>query len=109
MKLVVAIIQERDDRKVSESLGHKGFFSTKIASTGGFLRDGNETLLIGVEDDRVDEVLEIIRENSEPRDQYVSMPSPDVMPSTSLLQSPVRVTVGGAVVFVVDVESFHRW
>jgi len=109
MKLVVAIIQERDGKRVSEALAQKGFFYTKIASTGGFLRDGNQTLLLGVDDDRLDEMMDVLRHNSEARDQYVSIPSPDVMPGTTLLQEPVKVTVGGAVTFVLEVESFQRW
>jgi len=54
-------------------------------------------------------MMDVLRQNSEARDQYVSIPSPDVMPGTTLLQEPVKVTVGGAVTFVLDVESFQRW
>ncbi len=109
MKLLIAIIQDRDHRRVAEALSVEGFFYTRIASTGGFLRDGNVTMLLGVGDDQLERVLSILRENSEARDQFLSLPPPDVMPSAGLLQAPVRVTVGGAVVFVMDVERFERW
>ncbi|MEI6915239.1 MAG: cyclic-di-AMP receptor [Armatimonadota bacterium] len=109
MKLVVAIIHDRDRKRVSDSLSAQGFFYTKIASTGGFLRDGNMTMLLGVNDDQLEQALTIIRENSEAREQYVSIPPPDMMPSSPMLQAPVKVTVGGAVVFVMDVERFERW
>lgn len=109
MKLILAIIQERDRKRVADALSAAGYFYTKIASTGGFLRDGNVTFLIGVDNEQLDPVLEIIRDNSEARDQYVSMPPPDVMPSAAVLQAPVKVNVGGAVAFVMDVERFERW
>ncbi|MCC6485629.1 MAG: cyclic-di-AMP receptor [Armatimonadetes bacterium] len=109
MKLLIAIIQERDRRRVEEALSVEGFFFTKIASTGGFLRDGNVTMLLGVESEQLEQVLGVLRESSEARDQYVSLPPPDVMPSAGLMQAPVKVTVGGAVVFVMDVERFERW
>lgn len=108
MKLVITIIQDRDKHKVADALSKAGFFFTKIASTGGFLRDGNVTMLVGVEDEKVEQVTAIITENSVAREQYLSMPAPDVVPSASLLQSPVKVQVGGSVIFVVDVEQFMR-
>lgn len=109
MKLLITIIQERDRKAVTDALSSSGVFYTKIASTGGFLRDGNVTLLLGIEDDRLDEALGIIREHSHSREQYVSLPPPEVMPSAGMLEAPVKVTVGGAVAFVLDVESFDRW
>lgn len=109
MKLLITIIQDRDRQSVADALSEGGYFFTKIASTGGFLRDGNVTLLLGVEDDQLDHVLDLLKSNSTARDQYVSMPPPDVMPGANLLQSPVSVRVGGAVCFIMNVESFERW
>ncbi len=109
MKLLIAIIQERDRKAVTASLSSSGMFYTKIASTGGFLRDGNVTLLLGIEDERLDEALAIIRDNSQAREQYVSVPPPEVLPTPGMIEAPVKVVVGGAVAFVLDVESFERW
>jgi len=109
MKLVFTIIQERDRGRVAEALSEKGFFFTKIASTGGFLREGNVTMLLGVEDDRLDEALEIIKENSKAREQLVSLPIDPTALGGAMSQPPVTVTVGGAVAFVINVESFERW
>lgn len=108
MKLVIAIVHERDRTRVSDALLNAGHKFTKISSTGGFLRDGNATLLIGAEDDEVDNVLSVVRESCKTREQMVSMPPPDVMPAGSYIPSPITVTVGGAVIFVVDVETFDR-
>ena len=108
MKLIITIIHERDRAKVSEALVQAGHKFTKVASTGGFLRDGNCTLLIGVEDDQVEEVSGIVRENCRTREQYMSLPPPDAMPAGTFIPSPIKVTVGGAVTFVLPVERFER-
>ena len=93
MKLLIAIIQERDRKAVTASLSSSGMFYTKIASTGGFLRDGNVTLLLGIEDERLDEALAIIRDNSQAREQYVSVPPPEVLPTPScwVIRKPLPV------------------
>ena len=62
MKLVIAIVQDTDAPGLTKALLERGFQSTKLASTGGFLREGNTTLLIGLEDEKVPEVLELIKE-----------------------------------------------
>ena len=63
MKLIIAIIKDEDNEAVSKSLTEKSFRVTFIASTGGFLRSGRSTLLVGVEDDQVEKALDIIRKN----------------------------------------------
>jgi uncharacterized protein YaaQ len=108
MKLLITIIHERDHGKVSESLLAAGYKFTKISTTGGFLRDGNATLLIGVDDEEVETVIGLVRDSCKTREQYVSLPPPDVMPAGTFIPNPVKVSVGGAVVFVVDVTRFER-
>jgi len=108
MKLLITIVHERDFQKVSDALLGAGYKFTKVSSTGGLLRDGNATLLIGVEDSEVDQVVSIIRDSSKTREQYMTMPPPDVMPSGTFIPNPVKVTVGGAVIFVVNIERFER-
>ena len=106
MKLVIAVINRDDSNAVSQALIKGGFSSTKLATTGGFLMAGNVTLMIGVEEARVDEVIEIIKSKSHSRKQFIS-PSVEAghghFPGT-----PVEVTVGGATIFVVDVERFEH-
>ena len=106
MKLVIAIVNNDDSMAVSSALTRHKFFVTKLSTTGGFLRAGNLTLLMGVEDDKVDTLLEILRTNCRKREEITSV-SPafesGVMPAI-----PVQITVGGATVFVLDVEQFHK-
>lgn len=68
MKMIIAIVRDRDTNPVSTALTSAEFRVTHIASTGGFLRRGNSTLFIGVDDEKVEEALEVIRTNLEPAD-----------------------------------------
>ena len=63
MKLVVAIVQDQDASRVVDALINEEFRATRINTAGGFLKRGNATLLIGVDDDQVDEVIEIVQRN----------------------------------------------
>jgi len=69
MKMIIAIVQDQDLNPLQEDLTEKGFRMTNLASTGGFLRAGNSTLLIGVEEEKLDECLKIIEENSKELDR----------------------------------------
>ena len=66
MKMIIAIIGDHDNDPVSSALIQAGFRVTRIASTGAFLRRGSSTLMIGVEDHKVDEALQIIRDSTTP-------------------------------------------
>lgn len=107
MKLVIAMVQDRDAPSVVAALLEQGFSTTKLASTGGFLREGNTTLLVGVQDGDVERVLAIIRSRSRSRKQLVS-PVPQVVAGETCVPCPVEVTVGGMTAFVVDVDRFEK-
>jgi len=109
VKLVITVVHDRDKNRLGEALIRGGFTYTKIASTGGFLRDANVTLLIGVEDEHVEAVLDVIRENCKTREQFVNVLPPDVSTGAGFVPTPVKVQVGGAVVFVMDVRRFERF
>ena len=104
MKLILAIINHDDANTVTQALTKKG--STKLATTGGFLMAGNVTILIGVDEEKVQTVIDIIREHSHSRKQMI--PTTTEMSYGYYPSMPVEVTVGGATVFVVDVERFER-
>ncbi len=104
MKLIFAIVSGDDSQAVSKALMKAGFFATKLASTGSFLSAGNTTFLTCVENHRVDEVIDIIRQKSHRRKQFV----PASVPLDSGMSFPVEVEVGGATVFVTDVERFEK-
>ena len=87
-------------------LTHKGFGATRLSTSGGFLKAGNSTLLIGTDDEKVDDVISIISEFSRKRNQMVSA-SPSFM-AEGFISRAVEVTVGGATVFVLDVDKFIK-
>ena len=106
MKLIIAIINRDDSNAVIQNLSRNGFSSTKLSTTGGFLLASNVTLLIGVKDDQVQTAIDLIRERSHSRQQMV--PAITEMSYGFMPVMPVEVTVGGATIFVVDVERFER-
>lgn len=109
MKLVVAIVQDQDNNRLSNGLTKNEFRATKLASTGGFLRSGNTTFMIGVADERIPHLLDIIRENCRAREQMVAPVSPMGGNADSYIPYPVEVEVGGAIVFVLPIEQFHHF
>ena len=109
MKLVVAVIHDRDQKRCGDALRGAGFRFTKIGSTGGFLREGNATMLIGAEEGEVDQILTILNESSKAREHYVNVLPPEATPVGTFLTNPVKVQVGGAIAFVMDVERFERF
>ena len=108
MKLVIAIIHEKDQRSVQDNLLEGGYQFTNVASTGGFLREGNVTLMIGVDEDQLDQIIDIIRESCQTREQYVNVMPPTMEPVGTVIPSPVKVVVGGATLFVINVERFEK-
>ncbi|NLL42450.1 MAG: hypothetical protein GX251_03805 [Firmicutes bacterium] len=107
MKLLVTIVQDQDVSSLLEALTEGDFRATKLASTGGFLRTGNTTLLIGVEDERLDSVLNVIKRTCKTREQ--GDPSPTIPFSRGGLGVKLeKISVGGATVFSVDVERFEK-
>ena len=109
MKLVITIVHDRDKNRIAETLLRNNFKFTKLASTGGFLRDGNVTFLIGVEAKRLDELINVIKDSCKTREQYANFVPPDAGPIGVFMPSPVKVLVGGAVIFVVEVDRFERF
>lgn len=108
MKLVIAIIQDEDADNLTRALIAEQFRMTRIASTGSLLRTGNTSLLIGVEDYQVSRVLSIIEQVC-PRRTQVAVPySPALEPGLLYLSENFEVEVGGAIIFVLNVERFER-
>ncbi|MBI3997936.1 MAG: cyclic-di-AMP receptor [Armatimonadetes bacterium] len=108
MKLVLAVVQGKDSGRLMEALTEIDMQSTMLASTGGFLREGNATILTVVEDDQVEKVLEVIRRTCHRREQLMTPIPPVVEPVDSYVTYPVKVEVGGAIIFVVNVERMER-
>jgi uncharacterized protein YaaQ len=108
MKLVVAIVHNEDAGILVDALLEHEFRATRLHSSGGFLKQSNATVIVGVEDAEVEEVLAIVRENCHSRTQIVNPMPPIMEPGEFFMPYPLEVEVGGATVFVVPVERFER-
>lgn len=106
MKLIYAIINNDDSHSVQSALTKSGFQVTKLASSGGFLLSGNTTFMICAEDENVDEIIDIIKEHSHKRRQFV--PNATAYGTSVYSDFPVEVMVGGATLFVTDIERFEK-
>lgn len=109
MKLVVCIVHNRDRNRLSDELVRAGFKFTVIGSTGGFLREGNTTLITGVQDDELQALQDIVRANCCTREQMVNSAIYEGSSGVGFIPSAVKVEVGGAVMFVVEVSDFVRF
>lgn len=105
MRLVIAVVDDSDSRPLTEALNRAGLRVTRLASTGGFLLEGNTTLLVGVSDARLEEVLQIVRATCRRRTRLVPQPVVDVPGAATF---PMEVEVGGAVVWILTVERVER-
>ncbi|MDR2932171.1 MAG: cyclic-di-AMP receptor [Oscillospiraceae bacterium] len=106
MKLIMAIVSGDDSSKVARALTKSNFSVTKLATTGGFLMAGNTTFIVGTEEEKVEEVLDILRKNSKTRKQMV--PTSASYGVGMFSSMPIEVQVGGATVFILDVEQFIK-
>ncbi|MCT8977814.1 cyclic-di-AMP receptor [Clostridium sp. CX1] len=110
MKLIIAIVQRKDANPLIDSLTEGGFKVTKIASTGGFLKSGNTTLLVGVEQQEVDNVISRIKEKC--KGETKSVETEDSLAKSiktyDSYSDKKEVKVGGATVFVIDVDKFKK-
>ncbi|MDO5095910.1 MAG: cyclic-di-AMP receptor [Peptostreptococcaceae bacterium] len=108
MKLVIAIIHNDDVHKLRNALIENDFRVTKLSTSGGFLRAENATLLMGVDEERLNELLGHIREICHTRNELVVSPVSEFFTAGPHMGLPLEVTVGGATVFVLDVEQFIK-
>ena len=106
MKLIMASVSNDDASSVISSLNAERYQVTRLATTGGFLQAGNTTLIIGTEDEKVDRAVEIIGLESSRRTEVV--PSTVSYDMGRFDAFPIEVTVGGATIFILNVEQFIR-
>ncbi|MBN1563098.1 MAG: cyclic-di-AMP receptor [Anaerolineae bacterium] len=107
MKLIFAIVQDQDTDRTIKALNAAHFRVTRVASTGGFFSVGNTTLLSGVQDDQVESVIAILKDTCERRTRLIPA-GPNIIESAAMMGAFVEVEVGGATVFVLDVEHFEQ-
>ena len=106
MKLVYAVVNNDDTYSVNKGLLKAGIRATKLSSTGGFLMSGNTTFMICCQDEEVDKVIEVLKDRSRKRKQYV--PSSTVLGPENGQSYPVEVSIGGATIFVTNIERFEQ-
>ena len=109
MKLAICIVHNRDRNRLHDCLVDAGFKFTVIGSTGGFLREGNTTVLIGFEDERQQALTEIVSGSCSCREQMVTVAPFESGPNAGIPATAVNVPVGGAVVFFLKVDEFQRF
>ena len=107
MKLILAIVHSDYGNEVLGVLNEAGFSVTKLATTGGFLRAGNITLIVGTEEDRVEEAISIFKERCHTRKHIMTAPVSAGM-AGMYTPKPIEVEVGGATIFVLDVDRFEK-
>ncbi|UQS83931.1 cyclic-di-AMP receptor [Bombilactobacillus thymidiniphilus] len=104
MKLVIAVVQDKDHARLRKALTAAKIQSTRLSTTGSFLRNGNSTFMMGIEDEVLPELLAIIKENSQARHEFISTAI-----ATSMLgelpEQPIEVAVGGATVFIMPMDQ----
>lgn len=110
MKLVLAIVQDDDAIDLIEELTDKDYRVTKLATTGGFLKSGNTTLMIGVEEKEVKNLINVIENVCKRRKEMVPTSTPNTIGTNSgmYVPYPIEVEVGGAIIFVLDVDQFYK-
>lgn len=106
MKMVFAILNADDASTVIQNVMKAGYSVTKLSTTGGFLRAGNVTVMAGVEEDQVQAVIDIISKYSKSRKQLI--PTTSEAGINFYPSMPVEVTVGGATIFVLNVDHFEK-
>ena len=109
LKLIIAIVQDEDASRLLSALMQQGFGVTKLATTGGFLKAGNTTLLLGVDDNRIEEAIQLVKTVCKSRKQISAAPSMIGATAHGEYSSfPIEVTVGGATLFVLTVDQFMK-
>lgn len=109
MKLVYAIVRNDNEDDVVSRLTQHHYSVTRLSTTGGFLKKGNTTLMIGADDEKVDEVIELIKQEcGQHQTLTVSMPYISGTTMMNYASMPMSVEVGGATIFVMNVDRYEK-
>ena len=109
MKLVIAIVQDEDSKEVVKALTEEDYRVTRLSTTGGFLKSGNTTLMVGIDEEKVQDVIYVIKNICKKRKEtLITSSTLDGSEGGYMQQYPVQVNVGGATIFVIDVDQFIK-
>lgn len=109
MKLIIAIVQKEDAPDLSSTLIENGFYVTKLATTGGFLKEGNVTFLIGAAEEKLEEIKSIIKDTCKSRDMVISNPTPYPLSEGSDINFGLTTKIGGATIFILNIDEFEKY
>ena len=109
MKMILAVVDKRDEEETTLRLNENKFFVTKLATTGGFFKRKNTTLLIGTEEQEVERALELLKEFAGKRKVLKYMQSAMSAAGGVNIAAPTEVIVGGCTVFIMNVENFEKF
>ena len=104
-KLIVAVVHGDDAGRLVNALREADLRVTQLQSSGGFLRARNATLILGVEDERVPEAMQVIEQNCQPRILRVPL---ELLGAMEASWPGTEVTHGGATVFVLPADEIRR-
>ncbi|MGQ9746395.1 MAG: cyclic-di-AMP receptor [Candidatus Caldatribacteriaceae bacterium] len=107
--LFVCVVRDQDAGRLMDSFKERGISFTKLASTGGLLREGNTTFLIGVDEERREEILAIVREICGRREEIVESTMPVNEPLGPFVPQRVKVVKGGGVLFEIPIRYYERF
>ena len=109
-KLVLAVLQGSDSDNTIRNLNERGFMVTVLSSTGGFLKKKSTTVMIGVEEDRLEEALDVLQKYAGHRKetvyQSVTMPHGEM---SAVPPVPMEVMAGGAAVFIESLDDIRKF
>ena len=107
MKLVIGIVNSDDASDLLSEITKASFQATKLSTSGGFLNTGNVTVLVGVEDEKVDSLISIFKSCCSRRTEMIPT-TPPFIGEGFVSATPVEITIGGATIFIVDVDKFLK-
>jgi len=108
VKLIFAVVQSKDVESCADALTASGFVCTRFATQGGFLDNDNCTLMTGVDDAQVEEVLDILRRRAKRRVEMHATAMPLSGALTPVMAPPLDVEIGGATVFVIPLDRCEK-
>lgn len=108
MKLVIIVTQKKDSKKLEEALVENNYQLTKLDSSGGFLKKKNHTFLVGINDEKLDSLLELVGNICKKRKEIVTAPDFGGTLGETLITNGAKVQEGGATIFVTEVSKFMK-
>lgn len=109
MKLVIAVVHTIDRKQLNRALVEGDFRSTKLKSSASFMREGTVSFLIGIEDAKLEDLLALIRDNTQAREEFVEEPQTRTAKFAKYRTQALKIVVGGALVIVLEVEQFYQY